>query len=212
MSEFFQICFSFPTVAYTTMLGVVCLYWIVVIASGGAGMDALDFQLGSVEGGADAAGGALSHVFAAMGFDIVPFPITLSIIVISGWASSFFGTLYLSSWIGAGLLNAIIMLVVSLGVAFVAGTVLIQPLRPLFRTYDESGGDSMVGEVCTIRSSSVDGEHGRARFQDEVRDSILSVRCPEDNSLERGSKALIIGYDEDENTYHVEPYEDVIGG
>jgi membrane protein implicated in regulation of membrane protease activity len=213
MVEFFQICFSFPTVVFTSLLMVVCLYWLLVI-SGGVGLEILDLDLqieSFIEAGTEGAGGTMARLLAALGFGTIPVTLLGSVFVFTGWIGTFFGTLYLSSLLGGGLIGDLLVFAASLVAAVFATGLVVQPLRPLFRTFDDSGGDSMVGEVCTIQSPSVDARSGRAKYEEGSSDAILSVRCDDDNTLSSGDKALIIGYDDAEHTYRVEPYDDIIG-
>lgn len=54
MTEFLATTFSFPTVIFTVLLAVCCVYWLMVIV-GALGVDALDFDLDGVDGAADGA-------------------------------------------------------------------------------------------------------------------------------------------------------------
>ena len=83
----------------------------------------------------------------------------------------------------------------------------VSPLKDLFRTTEITAGNTVVGRVCTVTSGSVDEGFGQAKLDDGGAGLLLSVRSDSDSELERGSRALIIDYDDESNIYEVECYD-----
>ncbi len=81
-----------------------------------------------------------------------------------------------------------------------ACTVNIKSQRPVFADRQQR----------TKEWSTVE-RHGQARYEQGNAELLLSIRCDRpDNALTKGSRALILDYDQDNNVYHVEPIDDLL--
>ena len=89
MGDFIAAVVSYPTAVYTTMLGVVLVYWLLAIIgivdfdSSGVDLDLEAHAQGSVT---DI--GVLAGYVVAMGLNGVPFSIVVSLLVLLGWVLS----------------------------------------------------------------------------------------------------------------------------
>jgi hypothetical protein len=169
---------------------------------------------GSVEGAkgnlADAAADAsfLSNVFAVLKLRSAPVTVVMSLFVLTSWLIS-----SLTMHLGPAALPesvpqwALAVAVLTLGslVSLVVTSVAVRPLAPIFESRRTIGQHTLVGKELVVLTSDVDERHGQARPLD--KDLILSIRCPAPNGLNKGSRALIIDYDRQENVYHVEPMD-----
>jgi hypothetical protein len=224
MTEFLNAILSFPTVLFTIPMGVVLGYWLTVII-GAVGVDLLDgdfgdFALGAKQGSGEAlkglAGGATeggaeagASLFEVLGFTGVPATVSVSFVVFFSWLLSLALT-----GPAQGLLGSFPGMLVSgvLTVAFfVGGTALagqaVRPLRSMFAVHQAPRRASLLGKVCVISSSQVDGKFGQATLEDGGAGLLLHVVCDEANELKRGDKALVLGYDPARDAYEVEPVD-----
>lgn len=195
---FLDICLAFPTVLFTILLGVVLIYWLLVI------LGTLDIDvLGNIEG----------DFLAAMGFTEMPVTITITVLTICSWLFTAIGTYYLVLPITHPLgqkLVGISVLLVGLGFAVYLTKKILIPLRPFFRHHEGRGRSHLVGKICMISTSRVDQKFGQAHYDDKGAGLILSVRAEVPNALTKGSRALIVAYQPQTDTYQVISYDEVI--
>lgn len=207
MQEFLQIALGFPTVVYSALLGVALLLSIVVTMGGGF------FDLDVDVGGVDEAGSGLLQYLSAFGIGRIPMSIFLTFFVFVGWSITYlmvhFSQLYLEE---SGLL-AFGILVVATVAAFPVTALITAPLTALFEgASGVDDGEALIGVVCEVSTSSVDESFGQARVFSQGAELTLRVRCAHDNGMGRGDKALIIGFDRDDNAYEVEPFDELVEG
>ncbi len=228
MDDFLQIALSFPTVVFTTALGVVLAYWFVVVVGAmdidvfGVDVDLdLDADLGAdgidadgidADGDIDAEGASgLASLLAALRLKHAPLTVTLSVIILVSWILCYLGARTLMGVVPlptvlVGFLIALVAFVLALPVA----SLVTRPLGPLFVVHTGAEKSSFVGQVCTVRSGSVDDKHGRAVIEDGGASLLVRVRSDPGNSLQRGHRALLIGYDAEHDVYDVEPMNDLL--
>ncbi len=221
MDDFLHASLSYPTVLFTVLLGVVLLYWLLVIL-GAVGLDLLGGHDHGVDLGHDAdVGHALE---AADGADAteapsafrlrqVPVTVSLSLLVFWGWLSCHLGSHYLLpklSFLPSGVGSTALLLA-----GMVSATLLtklcIAPLAPLFHTHQATRRQDLVGQFVTIRTGRVDRNFGQALLDDKERSLLLEVRCDAERGLKRGQRVLVISVDEATQSYDVEPVDDLLG-
>jgi hypothetical protein len=227
MQEFLQIALSFPTVVFSALMLVMVLYWMMVIL-GALDLDLLEFDLDfdldgdvdfevdvDVDADAEMIGGPglIEAMLGALGLGTVPVTIIASFWILLSWMISFSAVYYLAPMIGG--LSAIVAIAFAVG-SFAAATplniLIMQPFIQLFRAPEQTrGGDSLVGSMCVVTTGSVTETFGQAKVRDGGAGLVLSVRSDGGNRLKRGSKALVIDYDEERNAYIVEPYDTLMG-
>jgi hypothetical protein len=213
MGEFVSALFAFPTFIFTVLLGLVVIYWLLVLL-GALGIEIFDISgLGEAAEGMDAASTGLGGLFVSLGLAGVPMMVLISLLVFWAWLLAFFGTEYLVSLVSGGLTRVLIGAVVvllAIGGAVLLSALSIYPFHQVFMGLPaaQRGQNALVGKVCKITTLRVDERFGQAVFDDGGAGIILAVRSRQPNSLGKGSKALIISYDQIADTYDVRRYDD----
>ncbi|MBT3376625.1 MAG: DUF1449 family protein [Lentisphaerae bacterium] len=218
--ELFQTITSSGMFPYTVLLGLMVLYWVVVII-GAIDIGILDFfdfgDLGEAAEGAaegvEAAGeaaegmdGVFSAILGFLSLGQVPVTVVLSLLILKLWFLALLMTLYLPASLrdvvpplflgAAGFVFAFIVSVMLTGLT-------ARPLRRVFKRNPVRGHAHLVGQICKVKSSRVTEKFGQAELR--VRNSFLliEVRSKEEEELERGQEAVIVSYDHDRDVYHV---------
>ena len=217
MSEFLSQIVAFPTVIFTTLLGLVLLYWGFVIL-GILDVEVLDVAEGAAEGlaegaaeaaaeGAAEAGLGLAGLVHALKLRNAPVTVVLSLTVLSSWVLSFLGMVHVAPHLPflPGLVVGGLVFGVSLVTAIPITSVLVWPLGPLFRTHQGGRLQSFVGEVCEVSTGKVTESFGQATVKDGGAGLLIQIRCPKANELKKGAEALIVNYDPAQQTFLVEP-------
>jgi hypothetical protein len=188
---------TFPTVFFTILLGIILAYWLLVII-GLLDIDGLAFE-------------GIDGFFIGAGIAGMPNLISISLMVLSAWLFSLFGTYYvvlsLSNPWWQFLAGAVILFICLWLSAHVA-VFLLYPLRGLF-ALDEGDYHSvqrLIGQTCEISTLAVDENYGQAIFEDHSGTSlVLSVRANTPNNLKKGAKALIVSYEASGHCYQITP-------
>lgn len=226
MNEFLVETFSFPTAVFTVLLGIMAVYWLLVIL-GAMGLDMLDADhgdgghAGHGDGGHGDGGHSLGdgHVHADPGIfgtllgtlklNAVPTTIVVSLIVFWGWLFAHLVGHHVQLFHASWFMELVLLLV-----AFFAGVLVtalaVRPIAPLFRTNPAARRSALVGKVVMIDTSRVDQQFGSARAEDGGAGLIVQVRCDPGNRLSRGDRALVVSYDEAREVYEVTPLQDIL--
>jgi len=222
MQEFLDTALGFPTVIFTSMMGVVLLYWVTVMV-GALDLDVLD-PGGAAEGAdgaleldadvdvdVEAGVGGIAGLLAALKLRYAPVTVTFSVLTLLAWFGSFFGSLYLAPLIpGGAWIGSLAVLVAALVLALPLTSLLTRPLAPLFETRAARSNRDLVGSVVTIKTGNVDRRFGQAELDDGQAGLLVRVRCDDEDALARGDRALIVDWDEDANAFAVEPMKDLL--
>lgn len=194
MSEFLTAILAFPTVLFTLPLGVVLLYWLLVLL-GALDLDLFDFGGDGGEGAGGLEGEGDSDFLDVLGLGGVPATFALSLLVFFSWilclvASQGLGALDIEGGLaGAG------AAALSLGLALPLAGLAVRPLRRLFVTDRAIENRSLVGQVCTVATLRVDERYGQAEIADGGAGLLVQVRSTQpDNGLRRGDQAIIYEY------------------
>lgn len=204
IQEFLSVTLAFPTLLFTGLVLLAMLYWILVIL-GALGLDALDLD---AEGSADA--GFLSAARGWLGLRHVPLTVVLSLVFLFGWLFTHLGTLLLLERWDASVSRAVggtVLLFASLALALPLTSLLLRPLGSALQPERPIRREDQVGRIVRIDSSRVDEKVGTAR---DDEGSVLHVRCEAPNGFERGSKALVVSFDEAREVYVVAPLHDIV--
>ena len=233
MSEFLAITLSYPTVVFTIMLGVVFVYWTLVIV-GALGIDVLDMDIdadgvaeGAAQGVAEAAaegaseglveGVAASHgafytLLHVLRLRKAPVTLVLSLVLFWSWFFSHLGSMlllpllsFLPLWISGTLVG-----LGAVAVAFPMTSLCLAPMRGLFKPERQITREDLVGKVVRISTSHVDARFGVATADDGGAGLIVQVRCDAENDLARGQKALVLAWDSAREAYEVTPMDDIL--
>jgi hypothetical protein len=229
MTELLHAAAAFPTVLYTVMLGVALIYWVFVIV-GALDLDLLggdaDVDLGGgdgIDGGGDGfdvdgseGGHGISGALSGLGLTKVPLTVALTVVLLGAWVTCLLSMRYLGIVLGDPILTWVIgpaVFVGSLIPATLAAAVIVRPLAPVFDVKQAKTRSDYIGTTCEITTGRVDGDFGQANVEDGGTVLVIPVRCDKpDAKLGRGTRALIIDYDDERHAYVVEPYENVLGG
>jgi hypothetical protein len=199
----------YPGMVPTVFVGVIMVFWLLVIAG------LFDFE--SV--GPDWLGDAdidVSHdgdvgaptVLAALGLDRLPFSVVVSAIGVWWWlltmlATPLLGWLPLPTW-----LSGSVVLFAAFAAAVPLAALSLRPLKPIFIVHEAAQQASAIGKVCRIITTSVEENFGQAEVEIEAGNRIrVQVGATVPNRLQKDSRALIIEHDKLRNRYQVAEYD-----
>jgi len=164
--------------------------------------DGIDGSLDALDGSE----GLLNSVLGFLNLGRVPVTIIFSFIVLQMWVMA-----YLFNWLISPRLVQFVPAVV-LGIVAFAGTGVVslflaglttRPFRDVFKTETTHGAGHLVGSTCKIKTSRVTPKFGQAELKVEDSFLLIAVRCAEDAGLKRGDEAVIVGFNEERNTYDI---------
>jgi hypothetical protein len=102
-----------------------------------------------------------------------------------------------------------IVFVLAFILAVILASFAVRPLIPVFVTHSAKSRADYVGGVCEVTTGRVDAGFGQGRIDDRGAVLNIPIRCDGDAArLTRGSRALVIDYDEARQAYLVEPYDE----
>lgn len=205
MFRVLEVSLGFPTAIFTTLLLISLGYWLMTSLLGLGEAPELDLDLDvdvdldlDVEAGS-AGGGGLGAALVALDLHLLPLSLGISLISLFGWLTSIVASLLLSG--DDGSTNTLLGLAIIAGSFFVGivGTGRIgHMLRPVFAVKKAVRRRDLIGRICTIRTGRVDADFGQAELVDaEGGAHLVQVRCRTENSLSKGSKALLVAVDDD---------------
>ena len=224
MTEFLAIVTALPAAPFSVAAVLAVGWWGLSLVGGvGDGGDGAELEVGGdvgdvdvgdvsdVDGDVDGDGltGKLGDLLAFLGIGTVPITLWATLFSMWGWVAAF-GLGWASrhvvevpGWLVAGGGTAVALVVGVLGARFTAA-----PLAPLFATQHGRERSSLLGEVAEVTTNRVDGKFGQARVLLGGDDLVVQVRCDgATGSLGRGSRALVVGYDQAREAYVVEPLD-----
>lgn len=210
MEQLLEVASQFPTVIYSTLLGVVVVYWLV----GMLGVIDLDFSGDAdldvdIDSDVDISVGGLTGLFITFGLTGVPFTLVISIILLICWFISFYLQFYLLTWLPDGWLYYLVGTISDFVVFFISlpiTAVIIRPLKGMFNSVETATSDHFVGKEAIIATSKVSETFGQARVFSDGAEILLDVRCDTNHSLSLGEKVLLIEYSPEKHSYIVAPY------
>ncbi len=204
METFFVVAFSFPTVVFSVLLCVAIIYWLISLL----GMGDMD-----ADGDIDA-GGDFSGLMVTLGLQGVPLPLVLTLLFLTGWLASYFVDLIFGAFIPTGLLHWLYgaaVVIVALVVAVLATSIVIRPLRPLFRrAFLQPLQKRIVGTPCVVISSTVTATAGRGETVLDGAHLVLQIRSH--SPLSHRERAVIIEHIPDKNAWWVVPESEFYSG
>ena len=210
MEQLLEVASQFPTVIYSTLLGVVVIYWLV----GMLGLIDLDFSGDAeldvdLDSDVDVSVGGLTGLFLTFGLTGVPFTLVISIIILICWLISFYLQFYLLTWLPDGWLYYLMGAISDLVVFFISlpiTAVIIRPLKGMFKSVETATSHQLVGKEAVIATGTVSETFGQARLFNEGAEILVDVRCDQGHTLKMGDKVLVIEYLPDSHAYIVGPY------
>lgn len=211
MGGFLEAAASFPTAIFSSLLGVVLVYWllavvgIVDIEHHGLHLDAHAHAGHAHADGDDV--GTVAGVAHVLGLHGVPLSVGISLLVLIAWTLSCLGGMWLLPLLPGAVTfpAAAILGLASLSLAVPLVRLAVRPLRGLFVTHSALHNASLVGETCKILTGTVDEKVGRAEVAQRGANINIRVWAPAPNTLHRGSLARIVAYDDAHSRYRIEP-------
>jgi hypothetical protein len=162
--------------------------------------------------GAHAGHGWFASLLHTLDLKAAPVTVVLSLWIFWAWLFTHLGTHYLLNQrdLGPRWLWGTCLLAGALAGGLAMTTAIGRPLKFVFRTEKVATRADLVGKVVVVDTSRVDARFGSAKAEDGGAGLILAVRCDVDNALARGSRALILQYDEARQAYEVTPVDDIV--
>lgn len=206
MGRFLEAATAFPTAIFTTLLGVVLLYWLLAL------LGLVDFDSGDMELDLshDVTGhdlGALAAIIVAFGLHGVPLSIVASLLVLLSWTMSCLGAMWvvpLLSGSALGYASGTLLALASVSLAVPISARLVRPMRGLFVTHAAVRNASLVGHSCKVLTQSVNEQTGRAEVAQRGANINIRVWARTPNPLVRGASARIVAYEEETARYRIE--------
>lgn len=199
MNEFVQTIGSMPTLFFTVLLGILSMYWVMVIA-GALDLDVLDFGTDlDVDGEAPS---GVAGLVELLGIGTVPITVVGSVCILASWVSSVAAVEFLSPesilakagiFVGASVLGLI------------ASSLVLRPFSGAFEKNRGRDQRSLIGMVGSVTSMAVTDSRGQARLTEGPDEFTVNVRCGGTNDLTHGSKVLVIDHDSQRDVYLVVP-------
>jgi len=206
---------QFPTVVFSVLLGIALVYWVLVLL-GVLDLDLLDMDadLGlesdlGLDSGLNAASGPsgwLGEVMGAVGrldLGAIPLTVSLSVWLLSCWTLTYLAQSALGA-LGSSLVVGGAVAMAAAFASLVVTLVGVLPLRRVFQSAPAMNKRDLVGQTCVVTTRRVTEDYGQAEIVDgDAAGMIIQVRSSADGELEKGTTALIFGYDQESDEYRV---------
>jgi hypothetical protein len=208
---------------FTILLGVVVLYWLLVI------LGALDFDMGGhdvdvsmdghdIDAGHDADAGshdvgdghsitAFQSMLQFLHIGDAPMMIVVSVMAVIAWGVAVLSNVYLNP--GGSWLLALVYLVPNGVFTVVATHYLLRPLAKAMRSMNEDQEKSppVVGRVAEVTTSEVTEKFGMALLQVKGAPLAIQIRSTKGEPIKKGDQVLVINEDRKNNTFEVVKYQ-----
>jgi hypothetical protein len=213
MTSFYDAAIAFPTAIYTTLLGVVMVYWLLALV-GIVDFESTNLDIDS-ELHADAHVDEISDLasyLVALGLNGVPFSVVFTLLTVFAWTTTCLAAMWLLPLVPTILLRTVAglsVLVGGFGLALPLTARMIRPMRGLFVTHTAMSNAALVGQTCRVLTSSVDEKFGRAEVATRGAGVNIKVWAETPNSLSKGSGARILEYDEAGERYLIVAEEQI---
>jgi len=212
MEQLLYVAGQFPTAIYSTLLGIIVIYWLVgmlgiidldLTPEADIDIDAdLDTDLSTGVGG-------LAGLLLTFGLTSVPFTLVISIIFLVSWLISIYLQIYVFTLLDSGWLYYLVGAASTVLIFFISLPItgfLIRPLKGMFDSVEATSSNHLVGRDGTIATGKVTATFGQAKVLNEGAEILLDVRCDPEHSLNMGDKVLLIEYSKDSHSYIAVPF------
>ncbi len=223
MQELIQVAFLPVNLFFTVLLLLVILYWLSVIL-GAIDLSSFDLDLDidadvdvdadldvDVDADVDADAGTTSGWMAGalhfFNFGKMPFMVIMTVVIMSGWLLSILSNYYLGK---GSIAFAIALFVPILFVSLIIAKVVTTPLIPIFKRLDSNAeAIDYVGMICRLKLPASASKFGQAEVLIDGAPNLIYVKTQNDEDLiNNGEEAVIIGKTEDERYYLIERKND----
>jgi len=223
MLELLHEAISPANIILTTLLGIVVIYWLFVII-GALDLDFLDFDIDvdadvdadmdmDVDADADAGSGSNWFVSTLQFFNIgaIPVMILFSVLIRAMWILGILANYYVlnNHSLGTGMAIMPFTLLISLFITKFVTT----PLVYLFKNLDTSHIDAnLLGSVATIVLAANTHKMGQAELYSNNDHLVVNVLAKHKQTLNKGTKVIIVEHNKAKNYYLVEKAGDGLIG
>lgn len=225
MREFVDTALSFPTMVFTITTIFFLGFWIVttLIGAGVNSLDDFDFDFDSdadidvdldadvdldVEG--DSSNGLVRSALEFLGIAGMPILISVNLLSLFAWFISMVLVTVLGGGTLAWLLSIPVLIASFLIGGFLTGRI-AKRFAYVFVPTTAARNKQFVGSGCTITTQRVTTNFGQAEVRDDEGGSlIVQVRCPKDNDLTAGDRALIFDLDSATGFFQVAPDKNLV--
>jgi uncharacterized membrane protein YGL010W len=211
MNALLDLVTSWPTAVYTTLLGVVVIYWILALVG------LVDFDHGHLQidvhhhhldwdGHSDHWSVIASYV-VAFGLSGVPFSLVVSLLTLVAWVLTGLAAQFILPLVPTVPLRSLAGLavaVLAIAPAIVVTAWLIRPMRGLFVQHFAGPNQSLIGKSCRVTTLTVTETFGQGESTDESGSFNLRLCANEPNRIAKGSRVVIVDYDEGTQRFRVE--------
>jgi hypothetical protein len=215
MAEFFQLAFSPAVGLLSVLLGLVLLYWLIVII-GLLETDFLDFGLDGdpdvdldVDGAAEAAGmgEAFQTMLAFFYVGRVPVTVLATILIFGLWTLAMLGNHLLNP--GGGFWLGVPVAIGSFVGALLMVKALAWPFSLLCGVMHSEGNQlqDAVGSMCVLQGRLEPGRIGQAVVKTGAAPLVITVVSDGGQPLARGQEAVVLEYRRAEKVYAVAPVD-----
>lgn len=209
MSEFLLEIIRPANLPATVLLGVVLLYWLMMI-TGILGLDLFDIDFDAdAELDADVdgdihGGGVVADVLTFFHLGEVPVMIFASFFVLFFWACTIVGNHYLNpQW---SLLVTLYFLVPSALLSLVLTKLAVMPMTPLFRSMMKTDESTIIGSRGVVSTSQLDESFGQISIEQEIGPPIVvNARTENAQKLDRNQLVEVIRLEPESDVYVVAP-------
>lgn len=202
MTEFLTTALTFPTVAYSVLLAVCVIYWLLA-ATGLVEVDALDGLFAGDGDSTDASGAAA--LLAKLGLAGVPLMVVLTVLALVGWLGVYFVQLLALSHLPDAwrLVVGAAVDVAMLAPGLLLTSLLLRPLSGWLQRLRPTHEPTLLGRVALVNTPQVTTDYGTATFDDGGAGLVLQVRHDAPGTLKRGDRVVLIEYVEEQHAYRV---------
>ena len=198
---------------FTVMLGLVVVYWIMVIL-GALDVDFLDIDFDSdVDIDADAdvdfdGGGPLRALLEFFYVGEVPVMVLFSVLALSLWTISVLSNHYFNP--AGSMLMALPLAAGNLFVSCVVVKFFGVPLRKFFQSFETDANASrpVIGRICTIVTTEVRGDRlGQGEMAGKGAPILINVKAEADQVFKKGDEAVVLSKDPVTGVYAIGPVD-----
>lgn len=198
----------YPTVIFTALMLVVSAFWLLMLVGG------LDFEIFDAPDldvdvdGIDGAEGGAGSFMDGLGLSGIPVTIAGTLIIVFGWLTSMLLSETLGDYVDDHMPSGwshTTLGVAALAIAVVLAGVAARPIRKALGSHKAVRKHELIGRPVRITSMRVTGSQGQGEIDDGQAGIVAQVRCDHANGLTLHSRAVVVGFDADEDAFTVEP-------
>ena len=207
-TEFYQEIISTVNLPFTILMGLVLLYWLLVIV-GVLGMEAFDFDLDidadmDLDAGLEAGpGGAFGEALAFMHLGEVPIMIVGSILIFFMWICSVLSNYYVNT--EHNVLFSFLFLIPNIGISLLMTKAIIWPFMLGNRDQEElvKTREDMIGVRGVVKTSEITESFGQVEIENDGPAIVINARSRKGERLVKGDCAKIEAYNSANDTFTV---------